>query len=106
MGSSYPPLPFQLVAVIFFISGLSLPLAHLVKRAADWRLHLVCQVTSFLVFPAVVLGVVNAVRAADPNGESFDRWALVGLVVMGYVFSPLCPDRLFVLQADGHSMQR
>jgi hypothetical protein len=46
------------------------------------------------------------VRAADPNGERFDRWALVGLVVMGYVFSPLCPDPFFVLQADGHSMQR
>jgi len=97
-------------------------------RARDWRLHLVCNITTFLLFPTIVfavrgdpfhpsdasragvgvprpasdaarrfslpprkldtdfvalLQIVSAVQAADPEHKRFDRWALVGLVVMG-----------------------
>ncbi|GAA5820933.1 hypothetical protein JCM3770_002635 [Rhodotorula araucariae] len=71
------------VAIIFFISGLSIPLRNMYIRALDWRLHLVCNITTFLLFPTVVFAIVSAVQAADPEHKHFDRWALVGLVVMG-----------------------
>ncbi|BGP48822.1 LRR receptor-like serine/threonine-protein kinase RGI2 [Rhodotorula kratochvilovae] len=71
------------VAIIFFISGLSIPLRNMYIRALDWRLHLICNITTFLLFPTVVFAIVSAVQAADPEHKRFDRWALVGLVVMG-----------------------
>lgn len=66
---------YLLVAIIFFVSGLSLPLANLVrpafssrllllnalspqyKRGRDWKLHVVTQATSFLLFPTIVFAV-------------------------------------------------
>lgn len=75
------------------------------KRARDWKLHLATHVTNFLLFPTIVFAVrlcvhggrsaltatplapraiqiVSCVRAADPNFEKFDRYAMVGMVVL------------------------
>ncbi|KAK4054691.1 LRR receptor-like serine/threonine-protein kinase RGI2 [Microbotryomycetes sp. JL221] len=92
---------FLAVAIIFFISGLSLPLANLVKRIWDWKLHLVTHITSFLVFPAIVYAIVNCVRAADPDFERFDRYALVGMVVMGSVPTTISSNVVMTGQAGG-----
>ncbi|GAA5931466.1 hypothetical protein JCM3775_006862 [Rhodotorula graminis] len=70
------------VAIIFTISGLSIPPRNMYLRALDWRLHLVCNITTFLLFPAIVFAIVSAVQAADPEHKRFDKYALVGLVVM------------------------
>jgi solute carrier family 10 (sodium/bile acid cotransporter), member 7 len=79
-------------------------LINIYKRALDWKLHIATQFTSFFVrqlcsgsspsaalttrlctqvTPAIIFAIVSCVRAADPNFETFDRWALVGMVVMG-----------------------
>ncbi|SCZ89658.1 BZ3500_MvSof-1268-A1-R1_Chr9g10530 [Microbotryum saponariae] len=76
---------YLLVAIIFFVSGLSLPLHNIVKRSRDYKLHLVTQAYSFLFFPTVVYAIVNIVRAADPTYTRINEWALVGMVVMGCV---------------------
>ncbi|KAK4054185.1 LRR receptor-like serine/threonine-protein kinase RGI2 [Microbotryomycetes sp. JL201] len=89
------------VAIIFFISGLSLPLENLIKRIWDWRLHLVTQVTSFLFFPAVVYAIVNCVRTADPRFERFDKYALTGMVVMGCVPTTISSNVVMTGQAGG-----
>ncbi|GAA5899134.1 hypothetical protein JCM8208_003012 [Rhodotorula glutinis] len=70
------------VAIIFLISGLSIPPRNMYLRALDWRLHLVCNITTFLLFPTIVFAIVSAVQAADPDNLRFDKYALVGLVVM------------------------
>lgn len=46
------------VALIFLISGLQLAPAKLKQNLMNWRLHVVVQGTSFLVFPTVVLGAL------------------------------------------------
>ncbi|KAM0789530.1 hypothetical protein ACM66B_000345 [Microbotryomycetes sp. NB124-2] len=89
------------VAIIFFISGLSLPFANLVRRVWDWKLHLVTQVTSFLFFPTVVYAIVNCVRAADPNFDRFDRYALIGMVVMSCVPTTVSSNVVMTGQAGG-----
>ncbi|GAA5857328.1 hypothetical protein JCM9279_000298 [Rhodotorula babjevae] len=71
------------VAAIFLISGLSIPPRNMYLRVRDWRLHLVCNITTFLLFPTIVFAIVSAVQAADPDNLRFDKYALVGLVVMG-----------------------
>ena len=44
------------VAFIFLVSGLQLAPAKLRENATNWRLHIVVQGISFVVFPAAVLG--------------------------------------------------
>lgn len=46
------------VAFIFLVSGLSLPPRKLRGNITNWRLHVVVQGISFLLFPAVMLGTL------------------------------------------------
>ncbi len=46
------------VALIFFLHGLSLSFADLRQGALNWRLHLVVQVSVFLLFPLLGLGLL------------------------------------------------
>ncbi|MBX3750959.1 MAG: bile acid:sodium symporter [Opitutaceae bacterium] len=52
------------VALIFFLYGLTLSFAALRAGALHWRLHLVVQGTTFLVFPLLGLALVTLAPAA------------------------------------------
>jgi sodium/bile acid cotransporter 7 len=67
------------VAIIFLISGLTLPLKRLLANAINWRLHLIVQVTSLLFIPAVFFGLAAAIESA--NSEVIESSMLVGLVI-------------------------
>ena len=43
------------IAVIFFLYGLTLAPEHLLQSAGHWRVHLVVQLATFVLFPALVL---------------------------------------------------
>jgi len=43
------------IAVIFFLYGLTLAPEHLLQSAGHWRVHLVVQLSTFVLFPALVL---------------------------------------------------
>ncbi|TQV99486.1 sodium bile acid symporter [Cordyceps javanica] len=53
------------VAFIFFVSGLQLAPAKLKQNLTNWRLHVLVQGISFLVFPVVVLAIFHICVAAD-----------------------------------------
>ncbi|GAA6032430.1 hypothetical protein JCM8097_008171 [Rhodosporidiobolus ruineniae] len=89
------------VGIIFLISGLSLPLRNLYIGAGRWQLHLVCHITSFLIFPAIVFAIVSAVRASDPTYETFNRWLLVGMVVMGVMPTTVSSNVVMTKTAGG-----
>jgi sodium/bile acid cotransporter 7 len=76
------------VAVVFVISGLSIPQEKLVRQLFNWRLHLLVQVTSFLFIPAVVLAVVHAILAGDKDAR-IDR-----AVLAGYIFTACIPTTI------------
>jgi len=44
------------IALILFLQGLSMPLEKVRRGAGDWRLHLIIQLFTFVVFPIVGLG--------------------------------------------------
>jgi sodium/bile acid cotransporter 7 len=46
------------VGFIFLVSGLSLSPAKLKQHIANWRLHIIVQGISFLVIPAIILGML------------------------------------------------
>ncbi|GAA5991637.1 hypothetical protein JCM11641_000205 [Rhodosporidiobolus odoratus] len=89
------------VAIIFLISGLTLPPRNLWLRAGNWKLHLVCHITSFLLFPTVVFAIINCVRAADPDYKRFNRWALIGMQVMGVLPTTVSSNVTMTFQAGG-----
>ncbi|CBF78693.1 hypothetical protein AN7286.2 [Aspergillus nidulans FGSC A4] len=76
------------VAIVFLISGLSIPQDKLVRQLFNWRLHLLVQVTSFLFIPALVLAVVHAILASDKT-ERIDR-----AVLAGYIFTACIPTTI------------
>lgn len=45
------------VAIIFFISGLQLAPQKLQENLFNWRLHLIVQGISFVIIPAIWLGI-------------------------------------------------
>ncbi|KAL4936449.1 hypothetical protein BDV06DRAFT_227884 [Aspergillus oleicola] len=76
------------VAIVFLISGLSIPQEKLVRQLFNWRLHFLVQVTNFLFIPAVVLAIVHAVLAGDKDGH-IDR-----AVLAGYIFTACIPTTI------------
>ncbi|CRL28589.1 Bile acid:sodium symporter [Penicillium camemberti] len=79
---------YGVIAIIFLISGLSIPRQKLISHALNWRLHLIVQVISFLFIPSVVLAIVHIILAADP-GEKIDR-----AVLAGYIFTACIPTTI------------
>jgi sodium/bile acid cotransporter 7 len=69
-GSSSSPLPLDLighlgVALIFFFYGLKLSPAQLVTGLKNWKLHLLVQGSTFLIFPLIVLLFYPFARTAQ-----------------------------------------
>ncbi|CAG8059697.1 unnamed protein product [Penicillium salamii] len=79
---------YGVIAIIFLISGLSIPRQKLFSHFLNWRLHLVVQVISFLFIPALVLAVVHIILAGDPRGH-IDR-----AVLAGYIFTACIPTTI------------
>ena len=44
------------IALILFLQGLSMPLEKVWRGAGNWRLHVIIQVFTFVIFPIVGLG--------------------------------------------------
>ena len=44
------------IALILFLQGLSMPLEKVKRGAGNWRIHVIIQVFTFVVFPIVGLG--------------------------------------------------
>lgn len=53
------------VAVIFLISGMSIPKEKLFTHILNWRLHVLVQGISYLFIPALVYALVRLIDAAD-----------------------------------------
>lgn len=88
------------VAIIFLVSGLSIPRQKLVQHALNWRLHVLVQVMSFLVFPALIIAVVQAIIAGDPNGH-IDRAVLAGFVLTACIPTTIASNVVMTRAAGG-----
>jgi solute carrier family 10 (sodium/bile acid cotransporter), member 7 len=86
LGMTGGPVHFELVAtygiaVVFFLYGLTLAPDKLRKGAAHWRLHLTIQLTTFVLFPAVVFLLLLPVG-----------WMLPAALVTGFLFLGALPS--------------
>lgn len=67
--SSFPWKPFIQVgiAVLFFLYGLKLDPAQLRAGLSNWKLHLLVQAATFLIFPLVVMGILGFSSGLNPE---------------------------------------
>ena len=87
------------VAVIFFVTGCTLPTQVLVQNYKRWRLHLFCQIQSFFLTSVIVFGIVSAC-ASNPN--FMDAGLLVGLIFTGCVPTTISSNVIMTKQANGN----
>ena len=72
LGSSESILPWKPIiqvgiALLFFFYGLKLDPAQFRSGLSNWRLHVLVQLTTFLGFPLLVMGLVTFIPGLDPN---------------------------------------
>ncbi|RFU35730.1 hypothetical protein B7463_g578, partial [Scytalidium lignicola] len=79
---------YAAVGIIFFVSGLSIPGEKLIIHLRNWRLHLLVQATSYLFFPAFMLGIVHLILATD-TGKKIDV-----AILTGYIFTACLPTTI------------
>ncbi|KAK3907487.1 Sodium/bile acid cotransporter 7 [Frankliniella fusca] len=72
------------IAVIFFMSGLSLNMSDMKKAAFQFRLHGFIQVFTFLIFPLCVQSINIFLRIFGVN-----EWVLKGLVTVSVMPPPV-----------------
>ena len=87
------------VAVIFFITGCTVPSKILFQNYTRWKLHLFSQTQSFLLTSAIAFGVVSAC-ATDPN--FLDPGLMVGLIFTGCVPTTISSNIIMTGQANGN----
>ena len=86
------------VVAIFLFQGLSLPSAALRSGARNWRLHLLIQGVTFLVFPAMVL-VFDALAGRLLRNADLR----MGFLLLGVLPSTVSSSVVFTQQAGGNS---
>lgn len=55
------------IALVFFLYGVALPTRRLMESATRWKLHLVVQIATFVVFPLVVLACMPLLNRILPE---------------------------------------
>ncbi|RAL14821.1 uncharacterized protein BO97DRAFT_464151 [Aspergillus homomorphus CBS 101889] len=88
------------MAVIFLISGLSVPRAKLFLHLFNWRLHTLVQGFSFLVMPALMLAIVHIILAGDPQ-QHIDRAVLAGYVFLACIPTTIASNVVMTRSAGG-----
>ncbi|KAJ5584977.1 uncharacterized protein N7459_004777 [Penicillium hispanicum] len=91
---------YGVIAVIFLISGLSIPRRKLFVQLMNWRLHVVVQLISFLFIPALVLAVVHVILAGDPAGH-IDRAVLAGYILTACIPTTIASNVVMTRSAGG-----
>ncbi|EER42098.1 solute carrier [Histoplasma capsulatum var. duboisii H88] len=88
------------VALIFLISGLSIPKDKLLQHMLNFRLHLKTQGISFLVMPAIITGLVRLVDTTD-HAEKIDRHVLAGYIILACLPTTIVSNVVMTRAAGG-----
>jgi sodium/bile acid cotransporter 7 len=70
------------IALILFLQGVSMPLEKVRKGAGNWKLHVIIQSFTFLIFPLVGLGFSFVLQALWPSEPPAVRQGFLYLCVL------------------------
>ena len=88
------------VAVIFFITGCTLPTKVLIENYSKWKIHLFVQIQSFLMTSAITFAIVS-ICATNPS--FMDPWLLIGIIFTGCVPTTISSNVVMTRQAHGNT---
>lgn len=88
------------VAVIFIVTGCTLPTRVLLQNYGRWKIHLFVQIQSFLMTSAVIYGVVSLCAT---NRNFMDPGLLVGMIFTGCVPTTISSNIVMTRQAHGNT---
>ncbi|KAL2042200.1 hypothetical protein N7G274_004688 [Stereocaulon virgatum] len=87
------------VAVIFFITGRTLPTKVLLTNCSRWKLHIFVQIQSFLLTSAMVYAVFSLCAT---NPDFMDAGLLVGIIFTGSVPTTISFNVMMTKQVNGN----
>lgn len=88
------------VAVIFIVTGCTLPTKVLLENYGRWKLHLFVQSQTFLMTSAVVYAIVSLCAT---NPDFMDPALLVGMIFTGCVPTTISSNVVMTRQAHGNT---
>ena len=91
---------YAAVAVIFFITGCTLPTSVLIANYTRIKLHLFVQIQCFLMTSATTFAIVS-IAATDHH--FMDPWLLIGMLMTGCVPTTISSNVVMTRQAGGNS---
>lgn len=106
LSHSYPGatnnvhMDYWAVAIIFFISGLSIPTKELLLNMSNIHAHATVLVTSFLITSSIVFGICCGIKAA--GNDEISNWMLAGLIVTHTCPTTVSSNVVMTRQADGN----
>ena len=86
------------VAIIFLVTGCTLPTKLLLQNYKRWKIHLFVQAQSFLLTSAIAFAVVSLCAV---NTGFMDEALLVGIIFMGCVPTTIASNVVMTAQAHG-----
>ena len=89
------------VAVIFFITGCTLPTKTLLQNYARWKIHLLVQLQCFLLTSATIFGTVSICAT---NRSFMNSGLLVGMIFLGCVPTTISSNVIMTRQAHGNEV--
>ncbi len=87
------------VALIFLITGCTLPTKVLLENYSRWKIHIFVQLQSFLLTSVIVYGVVSLCAT---NPDFMDPGLLVGMIFTGCVPTTISSNVIMTKQANGN----
>ena len=87
------------VAVIFFITGCTLPTKILLQNYARWKIHVFVQLQCFLLTSATIFGIVSICAT---NRSFMNSGLLVGMIFLGCVPTTISSNVIMTRQAHGN----
>lgn len=88
------------IGIIFLITGLTLSTPALWNQARNYRLHLVTQITSLLIYPAVTFAILNIIKAA--NNSKIDMYILIGIQFVGCACTSIASNISMTIASGGN----
>jgi solute carrier family 10 (sodium/bile acid cotransporter), member 7 len=70
------------IALILFLQGISMPLEKVKRGAGNWKLHVIIQSFTFVIFPLVGLGFAAVLRSVWPDEPQAVRDGFLYLCVL------------------------
>ncbi|CAF9932306.1 MAG: hypothetical protein GOMPHAMPRED_006546 [Gomphillus americanus] len=88
------------VAIIFLITGCTLPTRVLLANYSRWKIHIFVQIQCFLMTSATVFAVVSATAT---NRHFMDAGLLIGMILTGVVPTTISSNVVLTRQANGNT---